>query len=107
MSLRFSARHGTEESAAHRAIVGIHAEVHGCCVQALRGTAAPHADLAKVQAWLGHAPRATMRLSFMQRLALLLFSPSGDSQLMRAPCDAWCGNNSYCYGESYALLPYW
>jgi len=44
---------------------------------------------------------------FMRRLALLLFSPSGDSQLMRAPCGAWCGNNSYCYGGSYARLPYW
>jgi hypothetical protein len=49
----------------------------------------------------------SMLTLFMQQLALLLFSPSGDSQLMRAPCGAWCGNNSYCYGESYALLPYW
>jgi hypothetical protein len=63
MSLCFSARHGTEESAAYRAIVGINAEVHGWCVQALRGTAATHADLAKVPAWPGHAPRATTRLS--------------------------------------------
>jgi hypothetical protein len=35
--------------------VGINAEIHKCCVQALRSTAAthalaPHADLAKVQA---------------------------------------------------------
>jgi integrase/recombinase XerD len=63
MSLRSSARHGTEESAAHQAIVGINAEVHGWCVQALRGTVATHADLAKVPAWPRHAPRATTRLS--------------------------------------------
>jgi integrase/recombinase XerD len=49
-------------------MVGIHADIHGCCVHALRATAATnvlahHADLAKVQEWLGHAPIVTTRFS--------------------------------------------
>ncbi|MDS4031372.1 MAG: tyrosine-type recombinase/integrase [Candidatus Contendobacter sp.] len=47
--------------------VGINATVHGFCVHSLRATAATNAlqhgaDLAKVQAWLGHADVATTRL---------------------------------------------
>jgi integrase len=49
-------------------MVGINADVHGGCVHALRATAATHAlahhaDIAKVQAWLGHAIIARTRLS--------------------------------------------
>lgn len=47
--------------------VGINAAVHGFCVHSLRATAATnalahHADIAKVQEWLGHADIATTRL---------------------------------------------
>lgn len=47
--------------------VGINAEVHGFCVHSLRATAATnalshHADIARVQEWLGHADIATTRL---------------------------------------------
>ncbi len=57
-----------EYRAAHRAMVGINADVHGCCVHARRGTAVTHAqadyaDLTKVQVWLGHATMATTWLS--------------------------------------------
>jgi integrase/recombinase XerD len=55
--------HALQESA----MVGINADVHGFCVHALRATAATnalahHADIAKVQEWLGHANTATIRL---------------------------------------------
>ena len=47
--------------------VGITADTHGFCVHALRATAATNAlgqaaDIAEVQAWLGHANVATTRL---------------------------------------------
>jgi integrase/recombinase XerD len=49
-------------------MVGINAEVQGCCVHGLRATAAPHAlvyhaERAKVQEWLGRVIIATTRLS--------------------------------------------
>jgi hypothetical protein len=48
-------------------MVGIKADVHGCCVPALRATAATNAlahqaARAKMQAWLGHANTVTTRL---------------------------------------------
>jgi integrase/recombinase XerD len=47
--------------------VGITVDVHGFCVHSLRATAATnalahHADLAKVQEWLGHANVSTTRM---------------------------------------------
>ena len=48
-------------------MVGSNADVHGFSVHALRATAATnalahHADIAKVQEWLGHANTAMIRL---------------------------------------------
>jgi integrase/recombinase XerD len=67
MSLSSSERNCVGYRAANHAMVGINADVHGCCVHALRVTAATnalahHADIAKVQEWLGYANIATTRL---------------------------------------------
>jgi integrase/recombinase XerD len=67
MSLSSSERNCVGYIAANRAMVGINADVHGCCVHAPRATVATntlayHADIAKVQEWLGHANIATTRL---------------------------------------------
>ena len=44
-------------------------------------------------------------LLFMQRLTLLLFSPSVDSQLTRAPSGAWTGSNRGCSVRSPVKRP--
>ena len=45
--------------------------------------------------------------SFMQRLTLLLFEPSVDFQLTRAPSGAWSGSNRYCSATLPAIQPCW
>jgi integrase/recombinase XerD len=53
--------------------VGITVDVHGFCVHSLRATAATnalvhHADIAKVQEWLGHANISTTRIYDKRRM---------------------------------------
>ena len=52
----------------------------------------PHLSLPK-RGRKRHCQVNEKSLSFMQRLALLLFLPSEDSPLMRAPSVSWSENN--------------
>jgi hypothetical protein len=61
----------------------------------------PHPGMRAVLAT--RCPR--VQILFMQRLALRLFSPSGDSPCMSAPGGAGYGHNAAGSGGSYALLP--
>ena len=52
-------------------------------------------------------PPPPRHVLFMQRLTLLLFSPSEDFQLMRAPSVASSGSNQCCSVTLPAIRPCW